>query len=352
MMLLQATPTNFASYQSTITNILSNASITPIGTAIQGVAISLVAVTALVGIYEAFFDGGNLRAAAVTMLKYIIVAYIITNWTSLFQTMITDMATVTNTLQGGANVNTDVYDAFNQSLQTYYASTGDGILTQLFNAASGQILMVVLTAICSFIESAAYMFFCFWYTFWGAILWGIGPIIIALLPSSGLGRYATAYLSKVGEWLMWPILYAILGAIMVALNMNTATAILNTNSSSLAAVTTGVHHRHLDSVGHLSPHHSLHGAHPDLRSLRSRRRRDGGPRHENNQARDVRRQGRREAAAQVEALVAECMPRPAEVEAVAACRPGHSIAAMLPDRAAGECLLRTLPRLPLKWVQP
>ena len=137
MMLLQATPTNFVSYQSTITNILSNASITPIGTAIQGVAISLVAVTALIGIYEAFFDGGNLRAAAVTMLKYIIVAYIITNWTNLFQTMITDMATVTNTLQGGANVNTDVYDAFNQSLQTYYTSTGDGILTQLFNAASG-----------------------------------------------------------------------------------------------------------------------------------------------------------------------------------------------------------------------
>jgi uncharacterized membrane protein YgcG len=91
--------------------------------------------------------------------------------------------------------------------------------------------MVVLTAICSFIESAAYMFFCFWYTFWGAILWGIGPIIIALLPSSGLGRYAKAYLSKVGEWLMWPILYAILGAIMVALNMNTATAILNANST-------------------------------------------------------------------------------------------------------------------------
>jgi hypothetical protein len=75
------------------------------------------------------------------------------------------------------------------------------------------------------------MFFCFWYTFWGAILWGIGPIIIALLPSSGLGKYATAYLSKVGEWLLWPILYAILGAIMVALNMNTATAILNTNST-------------------------------------------------------------------------------------------------------------------------
>jgi hypothetical protein len=30
---------------------------------------------------------------------------------------------------------------------------------------------------------------------------------------------------------MWPILYAILGAIMVALNMNTATAILTTNST-------------------------------------------------------------------------------------------------------------------------
>jgi len=43
-------------------------------------------------------------------------------------------------------------------------------------------------------------------------------------------------------------------------------------------------------------------------------------------------------------------PRPVEAEAVAACSLGHFIAAMLPDRAAGECPLRTLPHLPFKWV--
>ena len=38
-------------------------------------------------------------------------------------------------------------------------------------------------------------------------------------------------------------------------------------------------------------------------------------------------------------------PRPVEAEAVAACSLGHFIAAMLPDRAAGECPLRTLHHL-------
>ena len=53
----------------------------------------------------------------------------------------------------------------------------------------------------------------------------------------------------------------------------------------------------------------------------------------------------------LEVLVEEkCMPLPVEVEAVAACRPGHSIAAMLPDRAADECHLRTLPHLLFKWA--
>jgi hypothetical protein len=239
MLLAAATPsyTNFVSYQNGISTILSNASITPIGTAVKGVAISLVAVTALIGVYEAFIDGGNIRALCLTFFKYILAAFIINNWTQLFSTMVTDVATVTSTLTGNANVNSDVFDAFQQSLQTYYATTGDGIIQQLWNAATGNVLMAILTAICSFIESVAYTFFCLLYTFWGAILWGIGPIIVALLPSSGLGKYATAYLSKVGEWLMWPILYAILGAIMVALQMNTATAITNTTASQSAQVT-------------------------------------------------------------------------------------------------------------------
>jgi hypothetical protein len=54
-------------------------------------------------------------------------------------------------------------------------------------------------------------------------------------------------------------------------------------------------------------------------------------------------------AVQVEAPAPECMPRRAEVEAVPACSPLHSIAAKLLDREAGECLLRTLPRQLLKW---
>jgi hypothetical protein len=61
--------------------------------------------------------------------------------------------------------------------------------------------------------------------------------------------------------------------------------------------------------------------------------------------------GSAQATARLEVLVEEkCMPLPVEVEAVAACRPGRCIRALLPDRAAGECLLRILPHLPSKWA--
>jgi len=49
---------------------------------------------------------------------------------------------------------------------------------QWFNNATGQVLLTVLTALCAFAEAAAYAFFCLWYTFWGAILWGIGPLLL------------------------------------------------------------------------------------------------------------------------------------------------------------------------------
>jgi hypothetical protein len=124
-----------------------------------------------------------------------------------------------------------VYYQFQNSLQTYYQNTGDGLLTQAWNAATGNILMAVLTSICAFFENVAYLFFCLWYTFWGVILWGIGPIIVCLLPSAGLGKYATAYLGKIFEFMLWPLLYVILGAAMVGLQMDTATNITNTAAS-------------------------------------------------------------------------------------------------------------------------
>jgi ABC-type multidrug transport system fused ATPase/permease subunit len=234
MMMFQAGPTytNFVSYQNGMSTILSSSSITALGSQIESLSIALVAVTALIGVYAAFVDGGNVRALSVTFLKYVIAAYIISNWTSLFSTMITDMLTVTQNIAGTSSTTQDVFDAFQQSLNTYYSNTGNGSLMQWFNNATGQVLLTVLTALCAFAEAAAYAFFCLWYTFWGAILWGIGPIIIALLPSSGLGKYATAYLSKVGEWLLWPVLYAILGSLMTALNMTTASNLANPNATN------------------------------------------------------------------------------------------------------------------------
>jgi len=68
--------------------------------------------------------------------------------------------------------------------------------------------------------------------------------------------------------------------------------------------------------------------------------------------RDVRRQGRRRQQCRLVALVAECMPRLAEVEAVAACRPEGTVSQRCFFRIGRtvECPSYTAPHLPLRWV--
>lgn len=235
-LMFQAGPQSFVQYQNYIVNVLANDRVKPIGTAIMGVAMGVLAVAALVGVYEALFDGGNLRAAATTMIKYIITAFVLSHWTALFTDMCNNMAGITGSFitagSGTADSTQDIYYATMASFRQYWQNTGDGLLTIAWNAVTGQALMLVLTAVTNLVEQIAYLFFCIWFIFWGLILWGVGPLIVALLPSQGLGKYATHYLSRVGEWVLWPVLYAILGAIMVALNLNTADNVFNTSATT------------------------------------------------------------------------------------------------------------------------
>src|SRR5439155_17740680 len=72
-----------------------------------------------------------------------------------------------------------------------------------------------------------YAAFCFFYSLYGAVLYVLGPVVIALLPSFGVGSMSRVYIINVLTFHFWGVIYSILGALITAVNLSTVQQILN-----------------------------------------------------------------------------------------------------------------------------
>jgi hypothetical protein len=72
-----------------------------------------------------------------------------------------------------------------------------------------------------------YAAFCFFYSFYGAVLYVVGPLVISLLPSLGVGPLARIYVINLMTFHFWGIIYSILGALITAVNLSTVSQVLS-----------------------------------------------------------------------------------------------------------------------------
>jgi len=68
--------------------------------------------------------------------------------------------------------------------------------------------------------------FCFFYTLFGAVLYVVGPLVLALIPIPGVGQLGKSYAVNVMIWNAWGILYAVFGALITAIQVNQVNNIL------------------------------------------------------------------------------------------------------------------------------
>ena len=66
-------------YQTMMSNVLGNMTGRMIPT-LQNVSYVLMVICLLLGIYESFAKGGDTRQLAASVLKYVVVAFIVGNW--------------------------------------------------------------------------------------------------------------------------------------------------------------------------------------------------------------------------------------------------------------------------------
>jgi uncharacterized membrane protein YgcG len=62
------------------------------------------------------------------------------------------------------------------------------------------------------------------YAFWGAVLFAVGPLILALTPSRMVNSMAKFYVQHLIVWNCWTVVYAILACLIAAVNGTSVTS--------------------------------------------------------------------------------------------------------------------------------
>jgi hypothetical protein len=205
-------------FQQLLNIALSGIDKTGIIPAVTNVAYGILLVGFLIGLYQAVMRGGDVQALGVTAIKYLVIAIIIANWATLFRDVnnsFNGVAQFIGNTSGAGDMFRSWMDQLGQQFKGNSASIWD-IITGDIAAVLGTLLFVIAYIV----YAIAIIVFCFFYALYGAVLYVLGPLVLALLPMSGVGQLGRSFATNLMLWNAWGIIYAILGALITAIQVN------------------------------------------------------------------------------------------------------------------------------------
>jgi len=212
-------------FQQLLNTALAGIDGTAIVPTVTSFAFAILLIAFLIGLYQAAFRGGDLQALAVTAVKYLVVAIVVANWASVFRSVNGSFNSVANSI-GSSSGGGDVFQSWMGQLQQQFANNPSLTLTDLITGDAASTITVVLLVVAYLLYALAIIVFCFFYTLFGAVLYVFGPLVLALIPISGVGQLGKAYVINVMIWNAWAVLYAVFGALITAIQVNQVNSVL------------------------------------------------------------------------------------------------------------------------------
>lgn len=212
-------------FQQLLNTALAGIDGTAIIPTVTSLAFAILLIGFLIGLYQAAFRGGDLQALAAAAVKYLIVAMIVANWASVFRSVNGSFNSVANSI-GSSSGAGDMFQSWMGQLQQQFANNPSLTLTDLITGDAASTITVVLLVVAYLLYALAMIVFCFFYTLFGAVLYVVGPLVLALIPISGIGQLGKAYAINVMIWNAWGVLYAVFGALITAIQVNQVNNIL------------------------------------------------------------------------------------------------------------------------------
>lgn len=212
-------------FQKLLNTALGGIDATNVIPAISNMAFAILLIGFLIGLYQAVLRGGDLQALAVTAIKYLVVAMIVANWATVFRDVNGSFNAVASFI-GNSSGAGDMFINWMTQLQQQAQTNPNLTFWDMITGDAAGAITVGMLLIAYIIYALAIIVFCFFYTLFGSVLYVLGPLVLALMPVSGIGQLAKTYAINVMIWNAWGILYAVFGALITAIHFNQVSDVL------------------------------------------------------------------------------------------------------------------------------
>src|SRR6185437_4904195 len=192
---------------------------------ISNMAFAILLIGFLIGLYQAVLRGGDFQALAVTSIKYLVVAMIVANWSTVFRDVNGSFNTVASFI-GNSSGAGDMFINWMTQLQQQAQTNPNLTFWDMITGDAAGAITVGMLLVAYVIYALAIIVFCFFYTLFGSVLYVLGPMVLALIPVSGIGQLGKTYAINVMIWNVWGILYAVFGALITAIHFNQVSDVL------------------------------------------------------------------------------------------------------------------------------
>jgi hypothetical protein len=237
MMLLHTSVASLAFLQSTqlnlferfLTQAVSGITSTGVTAGMQKVAYVVLLVGFLWQVYQSALHGGDVRGLGTNLIKYVITAIVVMNYSAIFTTVNQGFVNVGNWINNASGT-VNLFENWKTDLQTEFSQIGYQKLWGIVTGDIAGLIDGVLIIVAYLLYPIVIAVFGFFYIFYGSVLYIFGPIVIALMPLGATNRLAKAYIENVFIWNAWPVLYGGFGALLSAVQMGQIGQMLNQNN--------------------------------------------------------------------------------------------------------------------------
>ena len=195
---------------------------------VQTIAEGILLLSMLFGMYEAWARGGDVRAIALTGVRYLLMGLVLSQYATVF-------LSVNNAFNGVAQTISpnDVATNWRTQFGAYLSSMTGGGWSAWYNLIPGGVAGVfslLFQAIAVIIFPITYVLFSFFYSMYGAVIYVCGPLVLALFPALGVGQMARTYMVNLLVWNSWGIIYAVMSQLLTIMSAGSLTSVLASQS--------------------------------------------------------------------------------------------------------------------------
>jgi len=186
----------------------------------------ILLITFLVAVYQSFIDGGDVRMLGIAAVKYVGVGLVLLGYATVFRDVNGMFNAFADFIANNTTRGTDVFKVWLSDLGTFWNENGFERLFDLIGGGIAGFVGAPFLIVSYVIYPLTYAAFCFFYSFYGSVLYVLGPIVLSLLPALGLGSLARAYAINLMTFHFWGVIYSILSGLISAVNIGTVQQVL------------------------------------------------------------------------------------------------------------------------------